>query len=122
MGDRLRVHVDVPAAIETAQIPPLMLGTLVENAIKHGIGPKASGGTLGLAARRDGDVLEVNVGDDGLGFRSRSGHGIGLANIRARLETLFGSAATLDLAANPGGGVTATIRLPFRLAAESPRS
>jgi hypothetical protein len=116
MGDRLQVRIDVPPEIESAQIPPLMLGTVIENAIKHGIGPRASGGTLSLAARRHGDFLEVRVGDDGVGFRVRSGHGVGLANIRARLETLFGSAGTLDLAANRDGGVTATISLPFRLA------
>lgn len=120
MGDRLQARIDVPAEVESAQVPPLMVGTLVENAIKHGIGPRASGGTVSLAARRRGDVLEVEVGDDGVGFRTRSGHGVGLANTRARLQTLFGSAGTLDLAANPGGGVTATMRLPFRLASESP--
>ena len=122
MGDRLQVRIDVPAEIESAQIPPLMVGTLVENAIKHGIGPRASGGTLSLAAHRHGDVLEVEVGDDGVGFRERFGRGVGLANIRARLETLFGSAGTLDLATNSAGGVTAMIRLPFRLAAQGPRS
>jgi hypothetical protein len=121
MGERLQVHIDVPAQVEGAQIPPFMVGTLIENAIKHGIGPRASGGTLSLAAHRHGDSLEVEVGDDGVGFRGRFGRGVGLANIRARLETLFGSAGTLDLAANPGGGVTATISLPFRLAAEGSR-
>ena len=120
MGERLQVRIDVPVEIESARIPPLMVGTLVENAIKHGIGPRASGGTLTLAAHRHGDCLEVAVGDDGVGFRARFGHGVGLANVRARLETLFGSAATLDLATNPCGGVTATMRLPLRLAAESP--
>ena len=121
MGDRLHSRIDVPAQIGLAQVPPLMVGTLVENAIKHGIGPRASGGTVSLAARRCGDVLEVEVGDDGVGFRTRSGHGVGLSNIRARLETLFGNAGTLDLAVNPAGGVTATMRLPFRLATQAPR-
>ena len=120
MGERLRVRIDMPAEIEAAQIPPLMVGTLVENAIKHGIGPRASGGTLSLAGRRRGDSLEVEVRDDGVGFRDRFGPGVGLANIRARLETLFGGAGTLDLATNPQHGVTATIRLPFRLAADGP--
>jgi signal transduction histidine kinase len=118
MGNRLQVRIGVPVETESAQIPPLMVGTLIENAIKHGIGPRSTGGTLSLAARRQGDALVVEVGDDGVGFRHRSGHGVGLANIRARLQTLFGSAGTLDLAANPDGGVTATIRLPFRLAEE----
>jgi LytS/YehU family sensor histidine kinase len=114
MGRRLRVRIDVPAELESGLLPPLMVGTLVENAIKHGIGPRAAGGTVCLSARRAGDVLEVEVADDGVGFRSRSGHGIGLANIRARLETLFAASASLELSGGAGGGVTATLRLPFR--------
>ena len=69
-----------------------------------------------------GDSLEVEVTDDGVGFRDRFGPGVGLANMRARLETLFGDAGTLDLVTNPVRGVTATIRLPFRLAAEGART
>jgi len=114
MGRRLRVRIDVPAELESGLLPPLMVGTLVENAIKHGIGPRAAGGTVCLSARRAGDVLEVEVADDGVGFRWRSGHGIGLANIRARLETLFEASASLELSGGAGGGVTATLRLPFR--------
>jgi sensor histidine kinase YesM len=117
MGERLRVRIDVPAELESALLPPLMVGTLVENAIKHGIGPRAAGGTVSLAARRRGQWLEIEVGDDGVGFRARTGHGIGLANIRARLETIYGDAGELDLVANAGGGVTATLRVPFRAAA-----
>jgi sensor histidine kinase YesM len=90
-----------------------MVGTLVENAIKHGIGPRASGGGVSITARRAGDCLEVAVADDGVGFRARFGHGVGLANTRARLETLFADAGSLDLSANSGGGVIATIRLPY---------
>jgi sensor histidine kinase YesM len=114
MGSRLRVRMDLPPELASALIPPLMLGTLVENAIKHGIGPRATGGTVSLAARRDADVLELEVADDGVGFRARSGHGVGLANIRARLDTLFAGSGSLDLAGGDGGGVTATIRLPLR--------
>jgi signal transduction histidine kinase len=120
MGARLRVRIDFPAELGAALIPPLMLGTLVENAIKHGIGPRASGGTVGLTARCRAEVLEVEVADDGVGFRARSGHGIGLANIRARLETLFGGAGSLELVSCQGGGVTATIRLPLRSIAGGP--
>ena len=120
MGPRLRVRIDVPRDLEFALIPPLMLGTLVENAIKHGIGPRATGGTLSLAARHRGESLEMEVGDDGVGFRARAGHGVGLANTRARLETLFGGAGALELAANAQGGVTALIRIPLRTATQSP--
>jgi len=122
MGRRLRVRVDLPTDLESALVPPLMVGTLVENAIKHGIAPRASGGTVNLAARGRGEVLEVEVRDDGLGFRARSGNGIGLANIRARLETLYAGAGSLELAANAEGGVTATLRLPHRSAAPLPET
>jgi hypothetical protein len=117
MGSRLRVRIDMPENLECARVPPLMLGMLVENAIKHGIGPRGTGGTLTLLARRSGDSLEMEVSDDGVGFRAHSGHGVGLSNTRARLETLFGAAGALDLAANAAGGVTAVIRLPYRIVA-----
>jgi signal transduction histidine kinase len=116
MGRRLRVQIDIPTPLEGALIPPLMVGTLVENAIKHGIASRASGGNIALTARRDGDHLMVGVRDDGVGFRVPSGYGVGLANIRARLATLFGDAGDLDLSSNPEGGTTATLRLPFRTA------
>jgi sensor histidine kinase YesM len=122
MGARLRVCIDLPTQLQSALIPPLMIGTLVENAIKHGIGPRASGGTVSLSARQRGSHLEVEVADDGLGFRARSGRGVGLANTRARLETLFNGAGSLELAGNDGGGVTATMRIPLRSLAEAQTS
>jgi len=109
--------VRVPGEIRDAALPPLMLGTLVENAIKHGIAPCADGGTVGIDFRRDGDVLVMTVSDNGLGFRGQAGGGIGLANTQARLAMLYGDNASLDVSPNPGGGVRAAIRLPFRLAA-----
>jgi hypothetical protein len=122
MGRRLRVKVDVPARLESALVPPLMVGTLVENAIKHGIAPRASGGSLSLFAGARNGLLEIGVRDDGVGFKARSGHGVGLANVRARLETLFSGAGGLELASNAEGGITATIRLPYRCAAQAPRA
>ncbi|HZZ94766.1 MAG TPA: histidine kinase [Usitatibacter sp.] len=116
MGKRLLVDVDVPADLDSALVPALTIGTLVENAIKHGIGPRAAGGTVRLTSRSDGGYLVVGVHDDGVGFRARSGSGVGLANIRARLETLLGPAGTLELASNSAGGVTATLRLPYHAA------
>ncbi|MGZ5036924.1 MAG: sensor histidine kinase [Usitatibacter sp.] len=119
MGARLRFAVDIPEELGAALIPPLMLGTLVENAIKHGIGPRASGGMVRIAARLDGGTLVVEVDDDGVGFREHSGHGVGLANVRARLATLFGAEGSLRLASNPDAGVTATLRIPYRTRPES---
>jgi hypothetical protein len=116
MGERLRVQLDVPVELRGAPMPPLMLGTLVENALKHGIGPRAGGGTIRVQIRRDGDDLVASVADDGLGFRDSSGSGVGLSNTRARLATLFGERGRLDLARNTGGGVVATLRLPLEAA------
>ena len=120
MGGRLRVQVDVSPNVEFAPVPPLMVATLVENAIKHGIAPRAAGGSVSISASSRAGMLEIRVADDGVGFRARSGHGVGLANIRARLETLYAGAGSLELATNAEGGVTATTRLPHRRAVPTP--
>jgi hypothetical protein len=112
MGKRLRVRIDLAPEVASARIPPLILGTLVENAIKHGIGPRSSGGTICIDARRAGEMVEVRVCDDGVGFRSRSGQGVGLSNARARLEALYGSSASLELVAKREGGVCAILQVP----------
>jgi signal transduction histidine kinase len=113
MGDRLKVRVDVPEDVRSAVLPPLLLGTLVENAIKHGIAPRGAGGTVSVSARRDGSFLEMTVRDDGVGFRSDWGPGVGLANTRARLETLYPGVGALELVENAEGGVKAIVRIPY---------
>ena len=90
----------------------MMLLTLVENALKHGIGPLPDGGKLRVTARADGDRLFITVADTGSGFAPGSGTGTGLANIRARLSAEFGDRARLSLENNELGGATATIELP----------
>ena len=117
MAGRLAVRVEIPSELRPALLPTFMLGTLVENAIKHGVAPKGTGGTLTLSARRCGDTLAVDVADDGVGFREHCGPGVGLSNTRARLRTLFGPDAGIDVVANPAGGVTATLRVPHRVEA-----
>ena len=91
----------------------MMLATLLENAIKHGIGPRASGGNIAIMARIEGPALELSVADDGVGFQAESGVGVGLANIRAQLALMFGRRASLQLACNSDRGVTATLRVPL---------
>ena len=90
-----------------------MAATLVENAIKHGLAPAPGMGTLRIAARRIGTQLEVEIADTGVGFCGNGGSGIGLANIRARLQTAYGAAASLRLTALTPSGVRATVRLPW---------
>jgi hypothetical protein len=113
MGRRLDYGVDVPPALEGLRIPPMMLLTLVENAIKHGLAPQREGGRIDVAAAVDGGTLRLEVADTGRGFGgATSGGGTGLANIRARLSALFESAAHLTLAPRQPRGLTATITLP----------
>lgn len=119
MGERLRFRVDVDDGLADAAIPPLILPTLVENAIRHGLGPLPEGGTITVGAlRHEGQVL-IRVSDDGAGFRAASGSGVGLANTRARLAALFGSSASLELRSNEPRGVIAEVRLPLRIVAAS---
>ena len=115
MGDRLQVEIDVPLRLGQASVPPMMLPTLVENAVKHGIGPVPKGGTLRIRAEQVRERLRVAVSDNGAGFRRSSGAGVGLANTRARLASLFGNDASLRVVANANAGVTATIELPLRM-------
>ena len=113
MGPRLSLQIDVPTHLLDVSIPPMMLQTLIENAIKHGLEPRTGGGTVWiLAAEADGRV-SVTVADDGLGFTEQgSGTGIGLRNVRERLRLAYGNAAGFAIVANFPTGVAATITLP----------
>lgn len=102
----------MPVELRPLEVPPMMLLTLVENAIKHGLNPLPEGGSLRVQARREGELLCIDVADSGRGFHATSGGGTGLANIRARLATMHGDAASLALAENYPRGVTSTLRLP----------
>jgi hypothetical protein len=112
MAGRLQVRFEVAEALGGLEFPPLSLATLVENAVKHGIAPLASGGTVVVSASAEGGMLEAVVVDTGAGFVGSSGSGIGLANIRSRLQTLYGSAGSLAVRANEPSGVRASIRIP----------
>ena len=114
MGERLQFREEVAPEVLDALVPPVSVLTLAENAIKHGLGPKGGGGTLTVAAREHGGELMIDVIDDGVGLRAAGGHGRGLSNTRARLETLFGPGAGLTVAGCGEGGVCASMRLPFR--------
>ena len=112
MGPRLTFRADVPETLEALPFPPMMLVTLVENAIRHGLNPLPEGGEVRIQARASEGKLRVQVIDTGAGLSESSGPGVGLANIRARLTTLYGGHARILLAQNPGRGVIATLELP----------
>ena len=113
-----RLSFSIDSEVKDAVFPPLMLISLVENAIKHGIEPKIGPAHISVTARyfdaEDEEKLEVMVADDGVGFGgTTSGTGIGLSNIRERLESMYGKRASLTLKARPEGGVAAIIVLPL---------
>ncbi|HSW81918.1 MAG TPA: histidine kinase [Usitatibacter sp.] len=112
MGKRLAFEIAVPAELMDAPFPPLMLPSLVENAIKHGLEPQREGGMVTITANVEGGRLRLVVADTGRGFGDTLGSGVGLTNIRERLAALYGDAASLTLMANTPQGVVATIEVP----------
>jgi len=118
MGARLTFSIEVHPTLHECEFPSMLLVTLVENAIKHGLEP-AGGGSVRVRGRRSRDRLEVAVLDDGAGFgaAASSGTGVGLANVRRQLIARYQSRARLTLEARAPRGASATIVMPLRIAA-----
>jgi len=117
MGERLVLNVQVPESARAVPLPTMMLQTLAENAIKHGLEPVPGGGNLWIFARERDGQLGVTVADDGRGFSDeQAGTGIGLRNLRERLKLAYGDAASFSIVANFPRGVAATITVPARVA------
>ncbi|MFN7642412.1 MAG: sensor histidine kinase [Burkholderiales bacterium] len=126
LGDRLQWRFDVPDALRAAEVPPMLVQPLVENAVKHGIEPQASGGSIEVRARREADgTLLVEVADTGCGLAEASGRaaapaaaqeasGTGLANLADRLRAIYGPGARLALRENAPRGTVARLTLPDR--------
>jgi signal transduction histidine kinase len=115
LGDRLRCSVVAQPGVDAAAVPQLLLQPIIENAVEHGIAQTLDGGVVHVEARRDGDILEIAVDDDGAGIAAEgSGTGIGLSSTRERLVRLFGSRASLRVEPRSvGGGTRALIRIPY---------
>jgi signal transduction histidine kinase len=113
MGERLHTEIAVPNELRALEFPPLMLLSLVENAIKHGIEPKPGPGRIVIQAVADGSMLRVRVADDGAGLKDGLSTGLGLANIREQLKVKFAGRARLGIAAQPSGGTVAEITVPL---------
>jgi sensor histidine kinase YesM len=116
MEGRLQAVVNVPEGLKSAVFPSMMLLTLVENAIKHGLEPRASGGRVEIGAEIADGALAVHVLDDGVGFAPKGEGGVGLANIRERLKVLYQGRAELVITVPPAGGTCATIKVPYEVA------
>ena len=112
MGSRLAFSIDVPEPLKSRDFPPMMLISLVENAVKHGIDPCCDCGSIQIRAREQEGRLTVSVADTGEGVVPQKGGGVGLANIRERLKALYGASARLVLEENAPRGVVASIEVP----------
>ncbi|WP_208280305.1 sensor histidine kinase [Massilia oculi] len=121
MEERLTVDLQIPEGLRSAAFPPMMLQSMVENAIKHGLECKPEGGTLRIVAEVADSKLRVTVTDDGVGFGvvPSDGTGLGLQTIRDRLKLLHGDSARLHIGANSPSGVIATIEVPYQLSKQA---
>ena len=113
MGKRLAFTIDVPEELRSHRFPPMLLMSLVENAIIHGVEPLAEGGTVRLEARREANRLSVSVADDGRGLGESIGNGVGLTNLRGRLAALYAEQARFRLEERSPHGARATVELPY---------
>ena len=123
MGERLTLQIEMPEQLKGVAMPPMMLQTLVENAIKHGLEPVTGGGTIWILARAVDGKVAVTVADDGRGFSEvGGGTGIGLKNVRERLKLAYGDKASFSIGANFPKGVAATITVPISRPASTAES
>jgi len=116
MGKRLSYELQIPEQLAGERIPTMILLTLVENAVKHGINPAVDGGMIRVTASREQAALVLRVADSGQGLAVTDGFGMGLANIRRRLTMLYGDRAVLSLARAASRGVVATVSIPLAAA------
>ena len=112
MGSRLAFAIEVPEPLKCRAFPPMMLISLVENAVKHGVDPCCDQGRIVIRAAESDGRLTVSVADTGEGVRPKKGGGVGLSNIRERLKALYGGSARLVLQENEPHGVVASIEVP----------
>jgi len=112
LGARLEYEISARPELRSEPLPPLLLQPLVENAIRHGVEPAVAGGTIRVDVGRAGDALELTVTDTGVGLSPDAPEGVGLANVRARLASLYGARGRLQLYANTPRGLIAKLIVP----------
>jgi LytS/YehU family sensor histidine kinase len=116
--DRLTVEMEIDPGVLDARVPNLILQPLVENAIRHGIAPRAHEGVIKIYAARDNGMVQLRVSDNGVGFGDQTkqvfSKGIGLSNTRERLNQLYGPVHCFDISTTDRAGFEVTIVIPFR--------
>jgi two-component system LytT family sensor kinase len=116
-GEKLRIVKDIDPATLDVLVPSMLLQPIVENSIKHGIGPKVEGGTIWLRSTLRGGRLQLELEDDGVGIAPEAMHdifqrGIGVSNVHERLRVLFGQEFQMVIHHRPGGGTQVRIQIP----------
>jgi LytS/YehU family sensor histidine kinase len=119
MGPRLTYTLELPPGLADEPVPTLLLQPLVENSVLHGLEPKIEGGQIRVTARRDGEDLVLEVSDTGIGNGGKTvsaadGSGFGLAQVRERLQTVYGASGAIELIADCAHGARATVRFPLK--------
>ena len=112
MGDRLQVRFDLPRDCADISVPPMLLQPLVENAIRHGLEPKIDGGEVALSVKRLDGKIAITIADTGLGFQNSNSTGIGLKNVRERVQQLYGGAGSVSIEDNQPCGTRIIILIP----------
>jgi LytS/YehU family sensor histidine kinase len=119
LQERLQVRLEIEEEARFALVPNMILQPLVENAIRHGIGPLSSGGSIEIRAGTDGRNIFIEVADDGVGYESEPGtenkSGLGLTNTRERLKHLYGASHEFEMGPSKGGGLSVRMSFPLRL-------
>ena len=121
-AEKLRVEKEIDPTTLDVLVPSILLQPLIENSIKHGLEPRINGGTVTLRSRLQGNRVLIEVEDDGVGIQgrqasklTRTGAGVGMKNVRERLEVLYGREARFTVVSNPGRGTLVSIELPAKL-------
>jgi two-component system LytT family sensor kinase len=114
-AERLQLSVEVPDNLRSAQVPSLLLQPMVENAVKHGISKRAQGGAIRISASRNGGILTLRVYNDGPTFplEAQATSGVGMANVRTRLHSLYGDAFRLSVQNQEPDGVEVAVSVPY---------
>lgn len=112
MGARLRYSLQLPEALRDRPFAPMLIQPLVENAVVHGLEPRIEGGEISVRVSKSGSLLRLEVSDTGNGLGSHQGPGLGLANVRERLDLMYGSRGRLIVTENREAGITVIIEVP----------
>jgi sensor histidine kinase YesM len=125
MGERLRYRIEVAGELHAIRLAPMLLQPIVENAVMHGLEPKVDGGEIALRAYSDLETVYIEVADTGAGLSAaapRAGGGVGLANLRSRLRSLYGAGAQVQLLENQPCGMLVRVLLPLEMVSPSTKS